>query len=242
MMDSTKNGMDRRAAESESRLRQWVADGRTLAQMSQALGMCPLTVKGMLGRLGIAWKPNRFRGPRKMWEKRRPLIEGYCKAGMSLSEMGRLLGTHGHYVHKMIERWGIPYAPYRQAGDKNPAWKGGVSVDADGYVLVYSPDHPNRSCHNTVRLHRLVMEKVLGRPLLPSEVVHHKDKNKLNNTPENLTLYRDNGRHLADELTGKCPKWTEDGKQRIEAGVRHHVLNSQLRRRSATQSSSASRP
>ena len=36
--------------------------------------------------------------------------------------------------------------------------------------------------------HREVMESALGRPLAPSEIVHHKDGNKLNNAPDNLEL------------------------------------------------------
>lgn len=36
--------------------------------------------------------------------------------------------------------------------------------------------------------HRLVMEKVLGRALTPEEIVHHKDEDGLNNSPDNLEL------------------------------------------------------
>ena len=39
---------------------------------------------------------------------------------------------------------------------------------------------------NGVHKHRVVMETILGRPLKPGEVVHHKDGNKRNNEPENL--------------------------------------------------------
>lgn len=36
--------------------------------------------------------------------------------------------------------------------------------------------------------HRIVMEKIVGRPLKYEDVVHHKDEDKHNNSPENLEL------------------------------------------------------
>lgn len=44
--------------------------------------------------------------------------------------------------------------------------------------------------------HRVVMERMLGRPLRPGEVVHHKDGNILNNAPGNLQLFSSQGEHL----------------------------------------------
>lgn len=39
-----------------------------------------------------------------------------------------------------------------------------------------------------MRVHRYEMEKEIGRRLLPSELVHHKDENKHNNDPSNLEI------------------------------------------------------
>ena len=42
--------------------------------------------------------------------------------------------------------------------------------------------------HRGYPLHRLVMQEVLGRPLRPTEHVHHVDGNRQNNQPANLRL------------------------------------------------------
>lgn len=38
------------------------------------------------------------------------------------------------------------------------------------------------------KVHRMVAEQIIGRPLKPGEVVHHIDGNKRNNNPENLLV------------------------------------------------------
>lgn len=51
--------------------------------------------------------------------------------------------------------------------------------------------------------HRSVAEKMMGRPLLPNEHVHHIDLNKHNNTPENL-IVMSRSEHLALHARLKC--------------------------------------
>ena len=43
--------------------------------------------------------------------------------------------------------------------------------------------------------HRLVAERLLGRQLLPEEVVHHRDGNKRNNIPENIVVFPSQSAH-----------------------------------------------
>lgn len=43
--------------------------------------------------------------------------------------------------------------------------------------------------------HRIVAEQMLGRPLLPGEVVHHIDRDKRNNDPSNLMVFPSQAAH-----------------------------------------------
>ena len=58
----------------------------------------------------------------------------------------------------------------------------------NGYVLIDSPDHPNKRSDGRVFEHRLIMEKHLGRYLKSWEVIHHKNEIKDDNRIENLEL------------------------------------------------------
>ena len=71
--------------------------------------------------------------------------------------------------------------------------------DGQTYRQVYRPDHPNAPKSGWVMEHRLVMEEKLGRLLDRIEVVHHEDRNGLNNDPANLVLEASKGAHLGGE-------------------------------------------
>lgn len=79
----------------------------------------------------------------------------------------------------------------KRSGSDGPNWKGGKTLRKlrrVKYYLIKNPSHPFANSCGYIFEHRLVMEKMIGRYLKPTEIVHHKDGNGLNNQPNNLQL------------------------------------------------------
>jgi hypothetical protein len=81
----------------------------------------------------------------------------------------------------------------------NSSWKSDEKISVYGYRLIRCLDHPFKNGDDFVFEHRLVAEKYLlndensieingKRYLRPELVVHHIDKNKLNNSVDNLVI------------------------------------------------------
>lgn len=141
------------------------------------------------------------------------------RLGMSVCVVRRNCRKHGIQTQRSGPR----------SGEGHPDWKGGVRT-VGWYRYIYSPDHPNKTNQNGVAEHRLVMERHIGRYLRKEEAVHHVNGDTLDNRIENLELYSSNGQHLAKDLKGRCPKWSEEGKQKILSATKRRD-NSYLQKR-----------
>jgi len=133
------------------------------------------------------------------------------------------IGVHIGTIEKVCKRLALKtQRTGPKSGAEHPDWKGG-RVRVKGYWYIYSPGHPfaKKGVPYVLESH-LVMENKLGRYLLSGEVVHHIDGSTDNNAPENLIVFGSNAAHLKHELTGRCPKWTPEGRQRILEGWKQY--------------------
>ena len=97
------------------------------------------------------------------------------------------------------------YQRLRRDGDVGPphrlmAAPGAGCIDANGYRMVRAP---GRTANGSVGEHRLVMERHLGRELLPGETVHHRNGVRHDNRIENLELwsgFHPRGARVRDQL------------------------------------------
>lgn len=62
------------------------------------------------------------------------------------------------------------------------------------YKAISKPDHP-RTRSGRVFIHVLMAEELIGRYLTSSEIVHHKNENKLDNRFDNLYIFKSQGDH-----------------------------------------------
>jgi len=161
-----------------------------------------------------------FSGCRDL-EEAQTILE-LAREGKRSVDIAEVIGKTPKAVQKFFRRYDFPnlhnICPRQR--EEQVGWKGGVK-EVKGYLYQRVKNHPNKSKHGGyVAVHRLVMEKKLGRYLSREEVVDHIDGDTKNNHPDNLRVFANNAEHLRVTLAGKCPKWSEEGKQRIVEAVK----------------------
>lgn len=119
------------------------------------------------------------------------------QSGKSSWLVAKEFGISKSTVRYYCDKFGVPMrrSALGRTGADNPYWRGGRHVTSGGYIWAYIlPDDPFISMAVTsngrryVPEHRLVMARLLGRPLRADETVHHLNGLRDDNRLENLQL------------------------------------------------------
>jgi len=126
------------------------------------------------------------------------LRDDYC-ARRPVVEIAREYGVTINTIYARLQQLGITRTNSEshaglQVGDRNPNWQGGRSRDAAGYITL-------RFNGKEIREHRVIAERLIGRPLSNEEVVHHKNGNRADNRPENIEICQSHSEHMKKHMT-----------------------------------------
>jgi len=105
----------------------------------------------------------------------------------------------------ICEQCGNTFKANKRSGNKIPRFcsfgcaglfKKKPYIIKKGYKKLLIPNHPRSDRKGYVFEHIIIAEAYLGESLKPFEVVHHIDRNKLNNSIDNLKIFKNNHEHL----------------------------------------------
>ena len=149
---------------------------------------------------GQAWLIKLMKDADKYWNelespsvnsirKNKAICDYVCKCYKSGSSL-RQLAKRFSVSHETIRAILIEYDIIMEKVNQHPPARLGDKRIGQGYIEVYVgrgyPGVPRKT--GWMREHRLIMQEQLGRPIEPWEVVHHRDRNKLNNSIDNLEI------------------------------------------------------
>ena len=76
-------------------------------------------------------------------------------------------------------------------------------MDANGYIMIFMPQHHRANSWGVVYEHIIRAEEMLNRPLKDEEIVHHRDGNRANNAYNNLLVFHTKSEHTRFHKLGE---------------------------------------
>lgn len=166
----------------------------------------------------------------RIGKQRLPQVLDLIAQGKTATEIADVMNVNPETIRKAARTRGLTIQRVGMSGENHPSWTGGHTFDRSGYLLRrVAKDGPYGYLIRAIQkrgkagtdssgyapVHRIVMHDVLGRPLVPGEVVDHIDGNRQNNDPSNLRVFACNADHLRATLSGRVPNWTPEGRARM---------------------------
>lgn len=152
---------------------------------------------------------------KKLYKNKEFLIQKYVDEKLSMNEVAKICGCGTTTIHTFLIKYNIPRRTKSEAhkgkkrpymtGKNNPAWNGGKRR-INGYIYIFSKDHPFRSKRGYVAQHRLIVEESLRKQcpnhpalieidgvkyLRKDWIPHHRDNIRDNNVWSNLSVMSD---------------------------------------------------
>lgn len=202
----TKQSAKQHYLDSDWLKRKYSKEKLTIKQIAKYCNVDYSTIHKQLQKFNISIRPNyqRFLDNPRPYMDREWLYNLYIVERQSISYIAKESGNCLMTIHKWLTKHNIPIRDGSECrtGNLNPRFKG--SYVSYGYKYIYNPEVAklhNRKClkGNYIQEHILVMSEHIGRPVEKSEIVHHKDGNRLNNDISNLQLFSSNSEHIKYE-------------------------------------------
>jgi hypothetical protein len=109
---------------------------------------------------------------------------------------------------------------YSEKGVLAPNWKGGLIINSQGYIEIYSLN----DCGYILQ-HRKIVQDFIKRPLLKTEIIHHIDENKTNNNINNLMIFKNPNAHKSFHNKIKQFGFTTPIKRQIDERWKNYQIN-----------------
>lgn len=174
----------------EELLNLYISQGLSLPQIGEKFGVSASTVQVRMERLSIPRRPGGgawHKGTGRLGKvTRAELDELYNKQSLSVIQIAKIYGVADTQMYKKFQELNLPRRVYK--GALVWSWNGGKQHCSKGYIAILlekeDPFYSMADKNGYVKEHRLVMARYLGRPLLRTEIVHHrpdvaKDDNRI---------------------------------------------------------------